>query len=78
MGRVLVEMESLQLVMVFVVYRFNWFRYRIVENKISSRPCALRSPLLVSSSTHLDASGVPIVAGYVAIPPRALFDPDSR
>jgi len=31
-----------------------------------------------SSSTHLDAPGVPSVVGYVAIPPRALSDPDPR
>jgi hypothetical protein len=47
-------------------------------NLISTEQCALRSPSLVSSSTHLDAPGVPSVTGYVAIPPRALSDPDSR
>ena len=36
-------MESLQLVMVFVVYRFNWFRYRVAENKILSRLNHVRS-----------------------------------
>jgi hypothetical protein len=31
-------------------------------NLISTEQCALRSPSLVSSSTHLDAPGVPSVA----------------
>ena len=35
-------------------------------------------PSPVSSRLHLDAPGVHSLAGYVAIPPRALTDPDSR
>ena len=43
-----------------------------------NRLCAISRPSPVSSSTHLDAPGVAITTGYVAIPPRALTDPDSR
>ena len=43
-----------------------------------NRLCAISRPSPVSSSTHLDAPGVAIATGYVAIPPRVLADPDSR
>ena len=62
-----------------MVYRFNWFSFGFAQNKfISTELCALSRPSPVSSSTHLDAPGVHSIAGYVAIPPRALTDPDSR
>ena len=38
----------------------------------------LARPSPVSSRPHLDAPGIHSTAGYVAIPPRALTDPDSR
>ena len=44
----------------------------------SRTKCALPYPPPVSSNTPLDAPGVHSTAGYVAIPPRALTDPDSR
>ena len=44
------------------------------ENRTCEHPCS--SP--VSSRPHLDAPGVHSLAGYVAIAPRALTDPDSR
>jgi hypothetical protein len=73
-----VEMESLQFV------GCSWFigliglGFRFTQNKITSTElCALPRPSPVSSSTHLDAPGVPSAAGSVAIP-RALSDPDSR
>jgi hypothetical protein len=53
--------------------------FRFTQNKsTSTEVCALPRPSPVSSSTHLDAPGVPSTAGYVAIPPSALSDPDSR
>ena len=74
-----VEMESLQFV------GCSWFigliglGFRFTQNKSTSTElCALPRPSPVSSSTHLDAPGVPSTAGYVAIPPSALSDPDSR
>ena len=73
-----VEMESLQFV------GCSWFigliglGFRFTQNKITSTElCALPRPSPVSSSTHLDAPGVPSAAGSVAIP-LALSDPDSR
>jgi len=58
-----------------VVYRFNWFRFQITRNKSTETElCAHPCPFPVSSSTHLDAPGVHSLAGYVAIPPRALSD----
>jgi hypothetical protein len=72
-------MESLQFV------GCSWFigliglGFRFTQNKSTSTElCELPRPFPVSSSTHLDAPGVPSTAGYVAIPPRALSDPDSR
>jgi hypothetical protein len=72
-------MESLQFV------GCSWFigliglGFRFTQNKSTSTElCALPCPFSVSSSTHLDAPGVPSAAGYVAIPPHALSDPDSR
>ena len=47
---------------------------KVTENRTCVHPCS--SP--VSSRPHLDAPGVHSTAGYVAIPPRALTDPDSR
>jgi hypothetical protein len=75
----LVEMESLQFV------GCSWFigliglvsdspRNKSTEN----RTCAQSCPSPVSSRPHLDAPGVHSLAGYVAIPPHALTDPDSR
>ena len=63
-----------------MVYRFNWFSFGFTQNKmiISTKLCAISRPSPESSSTHLDAPGVHSTAGYVAIPPRALTDPDSR
>jgi hypothetical protein len=72
-------MESLQFV------GCSWFigliglGFRFTRNKSTETElCARPRPFPVSSSTHLDAPGVYILAGYVAIPPRALSDPDSR
>ena len=74
-----VEMESLQFV------GCSWFIGLI--GLVSDSPkikfdlktkCALPCSPPVSSSIHLDAPGVHSTAGYVAIPPRALTDPDSR
>jgi hypothetical protein len=72
-------MESLQFV------GCSWFigliglGSRFTQNKSTSTElCALPCPFSVSSITHLDAPGVPSAAGYVAIPPRALSDLDSR
>ena len=72
-------MESLQFV------GCSWFigliglGFRFTQNKsILNRLCAIPCPFSVSSSTHLDAPGVHSLAGYVAIPPRALTDPESR
>jgi hypothetical protein len=62
-----------------VVYRFNWFSFRFTRNKSTeNRTCAHSCPSPVSSRPHLDAPGIHSTAGYVAIPPRALTDPDSR
>ena len=62
-----------------MVYRFNWFSFGFAQNTIiSTELCAISRPSPVSSSTHLDAPGVAIATGYVAIPPRVLTDPDSR
>ncbi len=62
-----------------MVYRFNWFSFRFTQNKFTeNRTCVHARPSPVSSRPHLDAPGVHSVAGYVAIPPRALTDPDSR
>ena len=62
-----------------MVYRFNWFSFGFAQNKfISTELCAISRPSPVSSSTHLDDPGVVIAAGYVAIPPRDLTDPDTR
>ena len=62
-----------------MVYRFNWFSFGFAQNKIiSTKLCALLRPSPVSSSTRLDTPGVAITTGYVAIPPRAITDPDSR
>jgi len=73
----LVEMESLQLVSCLWSIGLIGLDTELPKiNLISTESCALRSPSLVSSSTHPDAPGVPSVAGYVAIPPRALSDPD--
>ena len=47
-------------------------------NLISTKRCTSARNPPVSSSIHLDAPGVPSVAGYVAIPPIALSDPDLR
>ena len=74
-----VEMESLQFV------GCSWFigliglvsdspEIKVTEN----RTCVHSCPFPVSSRPHLDAPGVHSLAGYVAIPPRALTDPDSR
>jgi len=72
-------MESLQFV------GCSWFigliglGFRFTRNKSTETElCARPRPFPVSSSTHLDAPGVYILAGYVAIPPSALSDPDSR
>jgi hypothetical protein len=62
-----------------VVYRFNWFSFRFTQNKFTETETCLRSRTSpVSSRLHLDAPGVHSLAGYVAIPPRALTDPESR
>ena len=74
-----VEMESLQFV------GCSWFIGLI--GLVSDSPkikfdlktkCALPCSPPVSSSIHIDAQGVHSTAGYVAIPPRALTDPESR
>ena len=74
-----VEMESLQFV------GCSWFigliglGFRFTRNKSTETElCVLPCPFPVSSSTHLDAPGVHNLAGYVAIPPCALSDPESR
>jgi hypothetical protein len=72
-------MESLQLVS--CLWSIGLIGLDIKLQKIKSylnETCALRSPSPVSSNIHLDAPGVPSVAGYVAIPPRALSDPELR
>ncbi len=62
-----------------MVYRFIGLGFRFTRNKSTETElCAHPRPFPVSSSTHLDAPGVHSLAGYVAIPPRALTDPDSR
>ena len=72
-------MESLQFV------GCSWFigliglGFRFTRNKSTETElCVHLCPSPVSSSTHLDAPGVHSLAGYVAIPPSALSDPDSR
>jgi len=75
----MVEMESLQLV--GCLWSIGLIGLDIKLPKIKSylnKTCALQCSSPVSSSIHLDAPGVPSVAGYVAIPPIALSDPDSR
>ena len=75
----IVEMESLQIV--GCLWSIGLIGLDIKLPKIKSylnRTCALQCPSPVSSSVHLDAPGVPSVAGYVAIPPIALSDPDLR
>jgi hypothetical protein len=75
----LVEMKSLQFV------DCSWFigliglGFRFTRNKSTETElCVLPCPSPVSSSTHLDAPGVHSLAGYVAIPPCALSDPELR
>ena len=49
------------------------------EIKATETETCLRSRTSpVSSRLHLDAPGVHSLAGYVAIPPCALTDPESR
>jgi hypothetical protein len=74
-----VEMESLQFVgcswfIGLIGLGFRFTRNKSTETELCVHLCT--SP--VSSSTYLDAPGVHRLAGYVAIPPRALTDPDSR
>jgi len=77
--QVLVEMESLQFVgCSWLIGLIGLVSDSPKINFISTKRCALSRPSPVSSSTHLDAPGVYSVAGYVAIPPRALTDPESR
>ena len=63
-----------------MVYRFNWFSFRFTQNKFTETEhvCDPAPPLSLLYRLHLDAPGVHSLAGYVAIPPRALTDPESR
>ena len=75
----IVEMESLQFVgcswfIGLIGLGFRFTRNKNTETKLCVHPC----PSPVSSITHKDAPGVHSLVGYVAIPPCALSDPESR